>query len=153
MKEKFITFVEREMAGKTAIVCYFCLIAAIIGFLLSFPSWYSNEPTQKDYSNLIDKQTVIINDFDKVYDLESTTIYNSKESIIVSIAVNNCEMKAYFNKDKEYVYSEKVNTNVPLIGYIFAFSLLFFMLGFFAYALFLIICIIISKILKKKDKK
>lgn len=152
MKEKFITFVDNEVAGKTNIVCYFCLIAAIIGFLLSFPLWYSNEPTQKDYLNLIDKQTVIINDFDEVYDLENTTIYTSKENIIVSMAVNNCEMKAYFNKDKEYVYSEKANTNVSLIGYIFAYIAVSFILGFFAYFIFLIMCSIISKIIKRKSK-
>lgn len=147
-EKNFITFVDKKVAGKTNIFCYFCLIVAIIGFLLSFLSCYSNEPTQKDYLNLIDKQNVIINDFDKVYDLENTTIYNSKENIIVSIAGNNCEMKAYFNKDKEYVYSENVNTNVSLIGYIFVFVALFFISGMFAYILLLIICIIISKIIK-----
>lgn len=97
--------------------------------------------TESDYKPLLEIQEKITANFDSVYTFTNTDIDITDENIVVSIDNDECALKSYFNREKQYLYTEKIdkadfsyNTNlvisiiVGILGGILTIGLVFILI-------------------------
>lgn len=149
MKEHLKNFIDKEVRGKSNLTYYFAIIATVIGIILSIPVGISQQVKEEDYQALIKPQQEILQNFDNVYNLENVSITTSEDKITVTIDGNNCSQKVYFDKNKTYLCSERVNESVPIPIYTVLFALLSFFIGVLTYWVFMIICFCFYHIMLK----
>jgi len=96
----------------------FTIFILIIGFVLSCFSLYNimdfKYASDKDYEPLLTTQEAIVKDFDTVYTYSNTDIAIKDENIIVYIYGDDCYLKTYFNKDKIYQNTQKIDNTDPV---------------------------------------
>ena len=152
MKRDFYHWVNDQCSSFKLMNLVFIPLGIILSIVLCVIFLY-NPPSEKDYTELAQKQSIFISDFKKVYDLDNVEIYVHEDEISVKLSKSNCALISHFDKDKTYMYSEKIDLNAPLPVIIFLGTGVGIGGGMLLFVIFLIICVIISHIMKRKSVK
>lgn len=152
MKRDFYHWVNDQCSSFKLMNLVFIPLGIILSLVLCVIFLY-NPPSEKDYAELSQKQSIFISDFKKVYDLDNVEIYVHEDEISVKLSKSNCALISHFDKDKTYMYSEKIDLNAPLPVIIFLGTVVGIGGGMLLFVIFLIICVIISHIMKRKSAK
>jgi len=152
MNENFNNFTNKLVYG-----IFYKILVFVIGFLIGACIFYSimdfDYASDKDYEPLLKVEQSIIQNFDTVYTYSNTNITIADSNIIVSVHGDDCYINTYFDKEKNYVSTEKMDNTDPIWV-----SLLLLILGSACVSsiiviAFLLILLLISYILETTCKK
>ena len=114
-----------------------CIIGAILGIILAFYNVDYVPATKNDYAPLIKQQEILSKEFNKIYEQENADVHIRRDHIFIVLENSQCSLKVYFDKDTDYMFSEKNDKALSIPGFIFvlifsviAFSCAFFLLMF-----------------------
>ena len=106
MAQKFDDFMCNLIESKLFYITIF-IIGGLLWGIINFYSVDYMPATESDYNSLLQVQESIVSNFDSVYTFNNTDIDITDETIIVCIDNDECALKSYFNKNKQYLYTEK----------------------------------------------
>lgn len=141
-KSKISKFIKKVMNNDNFIPILF-IIGALIGILFSYNIVDIEPATQEDYKPLLEIQTILIEDFDNVYNYPDANIYVTDNNIKVAVENEQCGLNMVFDKSKNYLYTKSEDKATSII--IFIICIIPF--GFMGAITFFLISIIVLLIL------
>ncbi len=113
------------------VLCF--VIGTILGIILAFCNFDYVPATKNDYAPLIKQQEIISKDFNKIYEQENADVHIRRDHIFIVLENSQCSLKVYFDKDTDYMFSEKNDKALSIPGFIFVLilSVIAFSCGFY----------------------
>lgn len=109
----------QKVLDSNHIISSLLIIGFIIGACIAIYVIDYTPATENDYKPLLEIQDNIIKDFDSVYNYPDADINMSKSTISVSVKNEECGLNIIFDKDKNYLYTEKDDYSASVFIFIF----------------------------------
>lgn len=102
------------------LISILCFIGFIIGGCMAINVIDYTPATEDDYKPLLAIQENIIKDFDNIYNYPDADIDISKNNISISVENKECGLNIIFDKNTNYLYTEKSDNSISIFMLIFA---------------------------------
>ena len=89
------------------------IMGATVGCFIGFSICDTNSATTEDFRPLIKFQDSIIENFNSVYSYPNSVIKVKEDTIIVSAENEECSVNIVFDKNTNYIYTEKLDKVDP----------------------------------------
>lgn len=153
MYEKFSENLDKLTSWIPAYIIIFIIAGVFSGFL-NFNDLDVTPATESDYKPLMEIQDDIVDDFNNVYKYPDNEINILEDKISVFIDSDECSITSYFDKEYNYLYTErKDNMDTSFVVAIALSVLCGTCGGILGILLFWFICIILDFIMHNICKK
>ena len=110
MLKKIYEFIDYDVRDNYLFPFITFLICGILGFALMFFCVVDSTPATKvDYAPLIEQNSVIQEDFNKVYNYDNYEILPSENNIKVTFSNDQCKLACTYDKNFKFIKDKKID--------------------------------------------